>query len=135
MQRSRSRLRAVRDGTSFVASDDMTNTRSTAQSASLVDTISTGELATITGAGWFRDGVDAVSNFTDGFVAGAVHGTGMTNEDTLARGLDRNATGTKPGVETGMMVNMALGPVGDALSLGASGIQSGVDWVSRQFKN
>lgn len=113
----------------------MTNTRSTADSAVHLDTIATGELATITGAGWFRDGVDAVSNFTDGFVAGAVHGTGMTTEDTLARGLKRSATGTKPGVETGMMFNMALGPVGDALSLGATGIQSAADWVSRQFKN
>lgn len=70
-------------------------------------------------------GVNAVRNFGSGFAAGAVHGPGMKNDSVMAQGLDRNATGTKPGVELGMMTNMALGPVGDLMSAAAGTVPTG----------
>jgi hypothetical protein len=36
-------------------------------------------------------------------------------------------------VETGMMVNMALGPVGKLMNLGANAVESGAKWVDRQL--
>ncbi|GEM_PF-2903134 len=105
----------------------------THSNTSLIAAIANEQLAAVVGGSWFGDAVDTVNNFGNGLVAGAVHGPNMKNDDTMAKGLDRNAAGTKAGVETGMMVNMALGPTGKLIGLGASAVQSAAHWVARQF--
>ena len=83
------------------------------------------DLESVTGGGWAGDAAGAVGNFGSGFAAGAIHGPNMRDDAMMARGLDRNATGTKPGVESGMMFNQALGPVGKLMSAGAGQAPSG----------
>jgi len=97
-----------------------------------IQSIDLDQLASVTGGGaWdsftgaVGDGVGAVKNFGNGFAAGAVHGPNMKNDSVMAQGLDRNATGTRPGVETGMMFNQALGPVGKMMSAGAGSVPGG----------
>ena len=87
--------------------------------------IDSSDLESVTGGGWAGDAASAVGNFGSGFAAGAVHGSNMKDDSFMARGLDRNATGTKPGVESGMMFNQALGPVGQIMSTAAKGAPSG----------
>ena len=87
-------------------------------------TIDRDQLVTATGGAGVVESVtngissayNATRNFTNGFAAGALHGPHMRNDALMARGLDRNATGTRPGVETGMMFNQALGPIGRGIS-------------------
>jgi hypothetical protein len=92
-------------------------------------------LANVTGGVDFRsavksayDGgvsaVKATKNFGNGFASGALHGVGATDSQ-IARYGDRNATGFAPGVETGMMFNMALGPVGGILATATGSVPTG----------
>ncbi len=97
-----------------------------------IQSIDHDQLGSVTGGGaWdtisggVSSGYNAVRNFGNGFAAGAIHGPNMKNDSVMARGLDRNATGTKPGVETGMMFNQALGPVGKLMSAGAGSVPGG----------
>lgn len=90
-----------------------------------LETLALDQLDSVTGGGMFGDAVNAVGNFGNGFAAGAIHGPNMKDTSIMARGLDRNATGTKPGVETGMMFNQALGPVGKLMSTAAGGASTG----------
>ena len=71
------------------------------------------------GGAWngVKAGVNACRNFTNGVAAGAIFGPGA-KEDQIDSftGRTRNDTGIKPGVELGMMANMAMGPVGGAIA-------------------
>ena len=97
----------------------MTNTLTTIQSD---------ELTQVTGGEGVMDtlssGVNAVRNFGSGFAAGATFGPNAKS-DQVAKYGDRNATGFKPGVESGMMFNMALGPVGRGISALANRVPGG----------
>jgi hypothetical protein len=66
----------------------------------------------------------ATRNFGTGFAGGALHGVGAS-DGQIARYGDRNAPGFAPGVETGMMFNMALGPVGGLLATATGSIPAG----------
>jgi hypothetical protein len=74
--------------------------------------------------------VKATKNFGNGFAGGALHGLGATDTQ-IARYGDRNATGFAPGVETGMMFNMALGPVGSLLATATGSVPAGASSGSR----
>ena len=67
---------------------------------------------------------NATKNFGTGFAGGALHGLGAT-DCQIARYGDRNAPGFAPGVETGMMFNMALGPVGGLLATATGSVPAG----------
>ncbi len=64
-------------------------------------------------------GVDTVRNFGNGFAAGATFGPNARTENVERYG-NSSQTGFKPGVETGMMFNMAAGPVGRLWSAAAN---------------
>jgi hypothetical protein len=68
--------------------------------------------------------VQATNNFVNGFAGGALHGPNAS-EDQMARFGDRNAPGFGAGVETGMMANMAMGPVGGILATASGSLPSG----------
>lgn len=55
------------------------------------------------------------SSFVRGFIGGTIHGPTAKTEQIDVYG-DRHWTGFKPGVEVGMMFNMALGPIGRLFS-------------------
>jgi hypothetical protein len=87
-------------------------------SSSDFENIDLATLETTTGGAGLGDAVSATTNFAKGFAGGALHGTGAKT-DQIERFGNRNDTGFKPGVETGMMANMAMGKVGDLVSMGA----------------
>ncbi len=91
-----------------------------------LETLDTADLSTVTGGFMesINNGLSAIGNFGAGFAGGAIHGVNAKNDDIMMRGLDRNATGTKPGVETGMMFNELAGPVGAGIS-GIAGMFGG----------
>lgn len=95
------------------------------KSIAMIATLEPAALASVTG-GTMRSALrtayngaayaaGATNSFVNGFAGGALHGMGAT-EDQMAHYGDRNAPGFDPGVETGMMFNMALGPVGGVLA-------------------
>lgn len=64
--------------------------------------------------------VEVASDFKKGFVAGAVGGVTLTKEQAAFLGVTNRSSSTRAGVETGQMVNMGMGPVGEMLSAGLS---------------
>ena len=66
----------------------------------------------------------ATNNFVNGFAGGTLHGPNAST-DQIERYGDRNAPGFGAGVETGMMANMAMGPVGGILATATGSIPTG----------
>jgi len=66
----------------------------------------------------------ATNNFVNGFAGGALHGPNAST-DQIDRFGDTNAPGFGAGVETGMMANMAMGPVGGILATASGSIPTG----------
>ena len=104
-------------------------------------TLDAAALAQVTGGGSVYDAartaynggayaVKATSNFVNGFAGGALHGPNAS-EDQMDRFGDRNAPGFGAGVETGMMANMAMGPVGGLLATASGSLPSGSPSPSR----
>ena len=102
-------------------------------------TIDTANLSTVTGgadawdtissgaqSGWegVKYGADAVRNFGNGFAGGATFGANAKTSQIEMYG-NKSQTGFAPGVETGMMFNQALGPVGKLISTAAGGVTTG----------
>ena len=82
------------------------------------ESVDAASLEHTTGGAGLRDAFTATTNFAKGFAGGALHGP-TAKTDQIERFGNRNDTGFKPGVETGMMANMAMGKVGDLISAGA----------------
>ena len=95
-------------------------------------TIDPGDLSAVHGGEGFLDSVvsgaqyayDGVRNFGNGFAAGATYGVHGKSSQIEQYG-NRNDPGFKPGVETGMMFNQALGPVGRLISTAAGAAPTG----------
>ena len=71
-------------------------------------TIDTCDLDEVQGGSW-------LTQFVRGAAGGFIHGPNAKTEQIDQFG-NRGSTGFKPGVEVGMMANMALGPAGRLLT-------------------
>lgn len=96
------------------------------------ETIDSAELHQIQGGEGFWSSVasgaqyayDGVRNFGNGFAAGATFGPNARTSQVEIYG-DKSQHGFGPGVETGMMFNMALGPFGRLMSTAAGAAPAG----------
>jgi hypothetical protein len=95
----------------------------TIEDAVLTDVTGGASLGSYAQSAWdgVKSGAGAVNNFANGFAGGAIYGP-TAKDDQISQFGDRNSTGFAPGVETGMMFNQAMGPVGDLISAGAGAV-------------
>ena len=89
-----------------------------------MQTIKPDVLVTVSGGVSLSEAWTNTKNFTGGLFGGAVHGVNAKTSqiDTFA---DTSSRATKAGFELGAMGNMAAGPVGDLVGLGADALNPG----------